>query len=113
MTYTLLKNIVDDGAGVDGEVIEEGILGNYETAWDCNAAAAAALYSWLGENCIEWLPDGVTHCSFEGEEGVAPLSHYHPSSFSSCFPPMLDSFGCDGPSSQTCATQLHAIPSGL
>lgn len=48
----------------------EGRHGNstYEGAFDCNAAASAALYAWLGENCAEWNPDGVTNGTFEGDQ---------------------------------------------
>jgi hypothetical protein len=77
-----MNNIVDEEAEEDmfgnTSMLAEGRCGSstYATADDCNAAAAAKLYAWLGENCSEWKVDGVTHGFFEGDDSGCAMYTY-------------------------------------
>lgn len=58
---------------IDGRISDQ----SYTTAAECNAAAGAALFTWLGENCSEWSVDGV-NCAmfqFEGQEHLAMVQY--------------------------------------
>ena len=56
---------------VDGRISDK----SYTTAAECNAAAGAALFTWLGKNLSEWKVDGV-HCGvFEGREHLAMIQY--------------------------------------
>ncbi len=84
MPFVLYINITNDQSdddvqiGGDRGLFIDGRYGTktYETASDCNAAAAASLYTWLGENCSEWKVDGVTHGMFEGDESGCAMYTY-------------------------------------
>ena len=75
MPLKLLRNIVDEDMD---RVIDEGQEGNttFESAYDCNAAAAMALYMWLGHNnCSEWKYEGVAAGTFEMMNRVLSCTH--------------------------------------
>ncbi len=84
MPFGLFINISKDDSDDDVQISEgpglfvDGRYGNktYETSSDCNAAAAASLYTWLGENCSEWKADGVTHGKFEGDNSGCVMYTY-------------------------------------
>jgi hypothetical protein len=82
MPFKLLQSIVDEEAEEDmfgnTKMIAEGRYGSstYATADDCNAAAAVALYTWLGQNCSEWKVGGVTHGFFDGDESGCAMYTY-------------------------------------
>mmetsp|Transcript_40126 Transcript_40126/g.93967 ORF Transcript_40126/g.93967 Transcript_40126/m.93967 type:complete len:130 (+) Transcript_40126:120-509(+) len=80
--FKLMVNITDDDEDEDEfgnpMQIAEGRYDKveYATACDVNAAAAAALYKWLGEHCVEWVADGVTQSRFEGDESGIVMYTY-------------------------------------
>ena len=82
MGFRLMVNIVDDAAPEDHfgntEMIAEGRYNatDYATACDCNAAAGAALYAWLGANCSEWESEEVNFGIFErDEDGIGMFTY--------------------------------------
>ena len=82
-TYYVRVNICDDDGGEDmfGNpiMIAEGRHGTaaYDSVHDANAAAGAALYTWLGENCSEWNPEEVHVGKFEGDDSGIVMFTYN------------------------------------
>jgi hypothetical protein len=74
MPFRLEMNICNDPfPNGSPSTIAEGRHGSdiYQSAGECNAAAKAALEQWLNSNCSEWISDGVTSGSFEGDSSGA------------------------------------------
>lgn len=82
MGFRLMVNIVDeqgpDDAFGNAVMIAEGRHDAvvYATACDCNAAAGAAIYAWLGANCSAWEWQEVTTDTFEGDDSGIVMYTY-------------------------------------
>ena len=101
MPFKLMVNIVDEDSPEDDfgntPMIAQGYYDHvdYATATECNAAAGAALYKWLGANCSDWDPQNVHMTKKTFEDDDSRIVMYEHIGDATLRRPMLGALGTD------------------